>query len=128
MLTSIVATDRDKVSVMRHETEHMKWLSLSLTKSSGDFGRVELSISTEVAQRLVEGLLLELAQMQTKTTKTEQVDQQGAAQRAALKAQILTEISEDIAVLSGHAWTGTDCDAVAEAIMAGDIRHVRIAS
>lgn len=68
MLTSIVATDRDKVSVMRHETERMKWLSLSLTKSSGDFGRVELSISTEVAQRLVEGLLLELAQTQTEAS------------------------------------------------------------
>lgn len=64
-MTSIVATDRDQVSVMRHETQHMRWISLSLTKSSGDFGRVELSISTDVAQRLVEGLLLELAQMQT---------------------------------------------------------------
>lgn len=126
MLTSIVATDRDKVSVMRHETEHMKWLSLSLTKSSGDFGRVELSISTEVAQRLIEGLLLELAQI--KAPGAEQHSNQRAAQAAALRAQILAEISEDIAVLSGHAWTGTDCEAVADAIWAGDIRHVRVAS
>lgn len=126
MLTSIVATDRDNVSVMRHETEHMKWLSLSLTKSSGDFGRVELSISTEVAQRLVEGLLLELAQI--KAPEIERLANQRAAQAAALRAQILAEISEDIAVLSGHAWTGTDCEAVADAIWAGDIRHVRIAS
>lgn len=126
MLTSIVATDRDNVSVMRHETEHMKWLSLSLTKSSGDFGRVELSISTEVAQRLVEGLLLELAQI--KAPEAERLANQRAAQAAALRAQILAEISEDIAVLSGHAWTGTDCEAVADAIWAGDIRHVRIVS
>ena len=126
MLTSIVATDRDKVSVMRHETEHMRWISMSLIKSSGDFGRVELSISADVAQRLVEGLLLELAQMQTKTKTSEA--ERTAQQRAAQIAAILQEISEDIAALSGHAWTGTDCDAVAEAILAGDIRHVRIAS
>lgn len=128
MLTSIVAIDRDQVSVMGHETQHMRWVSMSLTKGSGDFGRVEISISTEVAQRLVENLLLELARMQTKTPEAERVAKLRAELAATRHTQIVEEISQDIAALSGHAWTGTDCDAVAEAIWAGDIRHVRIAS
>lgn len=65
MLTSVVATDRDQVRAFNHGAGDREWLSIALTKTGPDYGRVELSISHDVARGLVEQLLQRLAEIET---------------------------------------------------------------
>lgn len=63
MLTSVVATDRNKVQAFNHGAQDRKWLSVALTQEGGDYHRIEVSISHDVARRLVEQLEQRLSEL-----------------------------------------------------------------
>lgn len=62
MLTSVVATDRNKVQAFNHGAQDRKWLSIALTQEGGDYHRIEISVSHAVARHLVEQLKQRLSE------------------------------------------------------------------
>lgn len=63
MLTSVVATDRNKAQAFNHGVKDHKWLSVALTQENGDYHRIEISINHAVARELVEQLQQRLSEL-----------------------------------------------------------------
>ena len=53
MLVSLIATDRNEVKADANVLRDQSWISIQLARRSGDFANVMLSISVDVARKLV---------------------------------------------------------------------------